>query len=193
MRKEEGYLIMDSVSEALEFMGSSDKDWRLCYEGDIPKESYDWVKREDYPNPDYVPGRKERYAYFSPNFSYQWGDDWGDTMDESSEPLTDPQNGIDNILVVPYAIPYEETIFNNCGSIEDPTFTYDSSRSHLCPMIVNRCEMPWITVMMYPSSSKYRHPYDLRLFPLKAGAYVTDMERWLGDIKTFIENNYIKK
>ena len=34
---------------------------------------------QDYPNPDYIPGKQEYYAYFTPiPLDKQWGDDWDD-------------------------------------------------------------------------------------------------------------------
>ena len=34
---------------------------------------------DDYPNPEYIPGKQEYYAYFTPiPLDEQWGDDWND-------------------------------------------------------------------------------------------------------------------
>ena len=79
------YTRVNDISEIdLEKYGS----FRLCYIDDIEQEVYNpdydpddfrsyrmspWI-----PNPEYVEGKKEKWAFFTPMFERQWGDDWND-------------------------------------------------------------------------------------------------------------------
>lgn len=58
-------------------------DYKLCYVDDIPNsyDTYDDVQKEwiEVPNPEYIEGKQEYYAYFTPiDLDEQWGDDWDD-------------------------------------------------------------------------------------------------------------------
>jgi hypothetical protein len=99
--------ITKTIKEAKKEFKKSDKTYRLCYVDEIPqttfgyrpeiKEKYKFLegltyeqwqevywqypeyRMEDLPNPEYVKGEKEFYAYFTPKPLYeQWGDDWND-------------------------------------------------------------------------------------------------------------------
>lgn len=66
-----------------------------------------------YPNPDYIEGKQEYYAYFTPvSLDKQWGDDWDDTPYEynAEEPYDDYYGDKDErveteIVKVPFYIP----------------------------------------------------------------------------------------
>lgn len=69
---------------------------------------------EDYPNPEYVPGKQEYYAYFTPiSLDKQWGDDWNDSPYEYNAeiPYDDYREGDERVEVeivrVPFYIPYD--------------------------------------------------------------------------------------
>ena len=70
---------------------------------------------QDYPNPDYIPGKQEYYAYFTPiPLDKQWGDDWNDAPYEYNAeiPYDDckDENGerIEiEIVKVPFYVPYD--------------------------------------------------------------------------------------
>ena len=68
----------------------------------------------DYPNPEYIPGKQEYYAYFTPiPLDKQWGDDWNDAPYEYNAEI--PYDDIHEdgkrveveIVRVPFYIDYE--------------------------------------------------------------------------------------
>jgi hypothetical protein len=104
--------------------------YRLCYIDSISETTLDYT-RDDYealgrtsltwgssewgscrlveqPNPEYIEGQQELYAYFTPlPLSKQWGDDWNDAPYECNAGA--PYDHGDNadaveILVVPFAV-----------------------------------------------------------------------------------------
>ena len=69
---------------------------------------------QDYPNPDYIEGKQEWYAYFTPiNLDKQWGDDWNDAPYEHNAeiPYDDYKEGDERVEVeivkVPFYVPYD--------------------------------------------------------------------------------------
>ena len=99
--------ITKTIKEARKEFKKSNKVYKLCYVDSIPrttfgyrpeiKEKYKFLeglsyeeyknvswkypeyRMEDLPNPEYIPGEHELYAYFTPiELSKQWGDDWND-------------------------------------------------------------------------------------------------------------------
>ena len=69
---------------------------------------------QDYPNPDYIEGKQEQYAYFTPiDLDKQWGDDWNDSPYEYNAeiPYDDYRDGAERveveIVMVPFYVPYE--------------------------------------------------------------------------------------
>lgn len=69
---------------------------------------------EYYPNPEYIPGKQEYYAYFTPiPLDKQWGDDWNDAPYEYNAeiPYDDYKEGNERveveIVMVPFYIPYD--------------------------------------------------------------------------------------
>ena len=99
--------ITKTIKEAKKEFKKSNKVYKLCYVDFIPrtifgyrpeiKEKYKFLeglsyeeyknvswkypeyRMEDLPNPEYIPGEHELYAYFTPiELSEQWGDDWDD-------------------------------------------------------------------------------------------------------------------
>ena len=74
---------VSSLSEIdLEKYGS----FRLCYIDRIEEEIYNHPNSSDLrssyqtwiPNPEYIEGEIDHYAFFTPVFDKQWGDDWND-------------------------------------------------------------------------------------------------------------------
>lgn len=74
---------------------------------------------QDYPNPEYIPGKQEYYAYFTPiPLDKQWGDDWNDApyeynaevpYDDYYEDGTDSDKRIEvEIVRVPFYVPYDD-------------------------------------------------------------------------------------
>lgn len=66
------------VAEGYKYSG-----YKLCYIDDIGSEIWGYSKEEDryvdQPNPDFIAGEQEYYAYFTPvSLEEQWGDDWDD-------------------------------------------------------------------------------------------------------------------
>lgn len=99
--------ITKTIKEARKEFKKSNKVYKLCYIDSIPqttfgyrpeiKEKYKFLeglsydeyrnvswkypeyRMEDLPNPDYISGEHEYYAYFTPiELDKQWGDDWND-------------------------------------------------------------------------------------------------------------------
>ena len=99
--------ITKTIKEARKEFKKSNKVYKLCYIDSIPqttfgyrpeiKEKYKFLeglsydeyrnvswkypeyRMEDLPNPDYISGEHEYYAYFTPlDLDEQWGDDWDD-------------------------------------------------------------------------------------------------------------------
>lgn len=70
---------------------------------------------QDYPNPDYIEGKQEYWAYFTPiDLDRQWGDDWDDAPYEyNAETPYDDYYDDDNvrteteIVKVPFYVPYD--------------------------------------------------------------------------------------
>ena len=69
---------------------------------------------QDYPNPEYIEGKQEFYAYFTPiSLDKQWGDDWNDAPYEHNAgvPYDDYYDGDERveteIIVVPFYIPHD--------------------------------------------------------------------------------------
>jgi len=67
-----------------------------------------------YPNPDYIEGKQEYYAFFTPaELDKQWGDDWNDRPYEynAEMPYDDYYEGDTkvelNIIKVPFWVPYD--------------------------------------------------------------------------------------
>ena len=93
--------------------------FRLCYIDDVEQQIYNpdydpddfrsyrtscWI-----PNPEYIEGKKEKWAFFTPMFERQWGDDWNDAPYEHNAgyPYDDYRdesgNNVDyEILMVPF-------------------------------------------------------------------------------------------
>ena len=114
------YIKVKDFSEIdLEKFGS----YRLCYIDHISQEVYndfteDWRYHNGgfsrfIPNPEYIDDVSEMWAFFTPVFEDQWGDDWNDAPYEHNAgwPYSDNYEGKGNredyeyeILQVPFAI-----------------------------------------------------------------------------------------
>ena len=89
---------------------------KLCYIEDI--EPLYWVFSGEEPNPNYIEGKQEYYAYFTPaELEKQWGDDWDDKPYEYNAeiPYDDYYEGnmkVElNIVKVPFWLPYDGVRF----------------------------------------------------------------------------------
>ena len=63
------------------------------------------LKCQEYPNPEFIPGRQTHHAFFTPRLlNVQWGDDWDDRpYDCNAERPDDTINGEEvEILIVPF-------------------------------------------------------------------------------------------
>lgn len=96
------------------------------YSPDFNSEYWSKWKREDYPNPEFIPGKQTHYAYFtSKPIQEQWGDDWDDRpYDCNAEIPYDDENT--EIIVIPFYkpeslyMPHEISSAVNCPySVED--------------------------------------------------------------------------
>jgi len=84
--------ITKTIKEAKKEFKKSNKVYKLCYIDSIPQTTFGYRMEEDLPNPEYIPGEHELYAYFTPiELSKQWGDDFNDAPYEynAGEPYDD--------------------------------------------------------------------------------------------------------
>lgn len=124
--------LVKTVNEILEEGLENYKDFKLCYIDDIEKTISDWDEEskeiinspgfswktyedkwrlhyKDYPNPDYIEEKQEKYAYFT-NGSMEevWGDDWDDPISNSGEPYDiESEDGVRKevtILKIPFSL-----------------------------------------------------------------------------------------
>lgn len=174
--------IIRTIEEILEDTFTDWKDFKLCYVDNIPvmemdytpeskaymksdqyekdKEIYGWrnphIHMEDYPNPNYVEGEKEYYAYFTDlvNFQDQWGDDWDDAPYEHNAgwPYDSERKDEHTILKVPFAVVSE----NNNGSSHWVKFPcdYGAGNSPFSVESINAGAVPWIFISYYSMSGK---------------------------------------
>lgn len=103
---------------ALKTVGSYSPDFNSDY----------WRKlvMQEYPNPEYIPGKQTHYAYFTSNsLENQWGDDWDDRPYDcnAERPYDNEQT---QIIMVPFykpeslMLPHEICGAVNCAySVED--------------------------------------------------------------------------
>lgn len=85
---------------------------KLCYINSIDPTYYGFS--DEVYNPDYIEGKQEYYAYFTPaELEKQWGDDWNDKPYEYNAeiPYDDYYEGDTkvelNIVKVPFWLPYD--------------------------------------------------------------------------------------
>lgn len=174
--------------------------WQLCYISKVPHES-NW----DDDEVKYIKGKQEYIAYFTTKIDEVWGDDWNDSIEESSEPYCDPEDGIDEILMVPFAIPHaplyiddddeRDNIYAYGGDVIDADWTWGGGNTRICPMYINRCRMPWITVCQYPSAKpgEYVGPSKMKIFCLSAGDSPSKMRDTLNNIDKYFNEHYGQK
>lgn len=124
-----------------------------CMSSDDPEFGY-WanpiLKRgadcQDYPNPEYIEGKQEYYAYFTPiSLDKQWGDDWDDTPYEYNAeiPYDDYYDENDErveieIVKVPFYIPYDSG-----WNIRFPK-DWGGDSSFFCVRDINAGAVAWI-------------------------------------------------
>ena len=104
----------------------------------------------NYPSPDYVKGKSEFVAYFTPMpLSEQWGDDWDDAPYEHNAGIpydslykkkgSDGEWETFEILCVRFYVPYDSVIVK--FPLDDTT---DGSNSEWCVKDINGKKVPWI-------------------------------------------------
>lgn len=149
--------ITKTIKEAKKEFKKSNKVYKLCYIDSIPqttfgyrpeiKEKYKFLeglsyeeykavswkypeyRMEDLPNPEYIPGEHEFYAYFTPiELSEQWGDDWDDAPYEHNA-----------------EIPYDDII----------TETYETDGTKITKKIAKKIEHYDIIVIPFVVKSFY--------------------------------------
>ena len=101
---------------------------------------------QDYPNPEYIEGKQEYYAYFTPiSLDEQWGDDWDDAPYEYNAeiPYDDVYDKNDErteieIVRVPFYIPYD-----GGWSVRFPK-DWGGDNSLFCVRDINAGAVAWI-------------------------------------------------
>ena len=101
---------------------------------------------QDYPNPEYIEGKQEYYAYFTPiSLDEQWGDDWDDAPYEYNAeiPYDDVYDENDErteieIVRVPFYIPYD-----GGWSVRFPK-DWGGDNSLFCVRDINAGAVAWI-------------------------------------------------
>ena len=101
---------------------------------------------KDYPNPEYIEGKQEYYAYFTPvPLNKQWGDDWDDAPYEYNAeiPYDDVYDENDErteieIVRVPFYIPYD-----GGWSVRFPK-DWGGDNSPFCVRDINAGAVAWI-------------------------------------------------
>ena len=101
---------------------------------------------KNYPNPEYIEGKQEYYAYFTPvPLNKQWGDDWDDVPYEYNAeiPYDDVYDENDErteieIVRVPFYIPYDDG-----WDIRFPK-DWGGDNSPFCVRDINACAVAWI-------------------------------------------------
>ena len=175
------------------------ESWQLCYMRKIPSEPYGDVEEVKY-----IKDKQEYIAYFTTNIDEVWGDDWNDSIEESSEPYCDPEDGIDEILIVPFAIPHaplytdddeRDNIYAHGGDVIDADWSWGGGNTRICPMYINRCRMPWLRVYQYPAKKpgEYRGPSKMKVFCLSAGDNPSKVRDTLNNIDKYFNDNYGQK
>lgn len=181
-----------------------EEPWQLCYMRKISSETYgDYVYGDDE-EVKYIKDKQEYIAYFTTNIDEVWGDDWNDSIEESSEPYCDPEDGIDEILIVPFAIPHaplytdddeRDNIYTHGGDVIDADWSWGGGNTRICPMYINRCRMPWLTICQYPTKKpgEYRGPSKMKVFCLSAGDNPSKVRDTLNNIDKYFNDNYGQK
>lgn len=191
-----GKYTISSIDEA----ARREESWQLCYVRKVPSETY-----RDDEEVKYIKDKQEYIAYFTTNIDEVWGDDWNDSIEESSEPYCDPEDGIDEILIVPFAIPHaplytddddeRDNIYTHGGDVIDADWSWGGGNTRICPMYINRCRMPWLTVCQYPAKKlgEYRGPSKMKIFCLSAGDNPSKVRDTLNNIDKYFNDNYGRK
>ena len=100
---------------------------------------------QDYPNPEFIPGEQEYYAYFTPiDLSDQWGDDWDDAPYEynagvpsDSEKDKDGEWKEYEIIKVPFYVRFDG------WNVKQPR-DWGGSNSQFCVRDINAGAIAWI-------------------------------------------------
>lgn len=140
----------------------------LCYIDDIPKSYSDWdleskeiikdskfswkdksvtsrLRTTDYPNPDFIEGVQEFYAYFTPlPVNNQWGDDWDDIPYECNAgcPYDHGDNISEKIEIIQIPFYLRKDYF-------DPIVKFPSDYGYNSPFSVENINLgavPWIFI-----------------------------------------------
>lgn len=140
------------------------KDYKLCYIDEISKTitEYDeesikiknspgfsyktdsWKLRVvDVPNPDYIDGKQDHYAYFTPiSLDTQWGDDWDDSPYDCNSGIPYDSSIIDGvrkhieIIQIPFCKKYNFRLTNDLSHRDCPFSVKDINRGVVCWMFL---------------------------------------------------------
>jgi len=130
------------------FLSSNDTEFSIFYNPILKKGS----EMQAYPNPDYIEGKQEFYAYFTPlDLSEQTGDDWNDTPYEynAGEPYDSQYKEKDinghwieyTIIKIPFYVDHDEwdTKFpKDYGTYGNSPFCVDDINAGVVPWIYNK-------------------------------------------------------
>ena len=99
---------------------------------------------KDYPNPDYIPGKQEYYAYFTPiDIDKQWGDDWDDAPYEynAEPPYDDYYEGDTRVEIDIVRVPFN--VYHDGWHVRFPK-DWGGSNSLFCIKDINAGAVAWI-------------------------------------------------
>ena len=142
--------VFDYTPESIEYMNRPEFNW----EEEKKKWGYNspYIRMADYPNPNYIEGEKEYYAYFTEKpIIEQWGDDWDDAPYEHNAGIPYDDEWDNNtkqrihhsILVVPFYVGDTGTYW-----IKFPDY-YGCGNSPWSVQEINHGAVPWIFAMTY--------------------------------------------
>ena len=170
------------------FLNLSDVDlekygsYRLCYIDELSEEVYQPIDENDYSryspwvdNPEYEPGKREFWAYFTPpeKFDEQWGDDWDDAPYEHNAGGPYDEDFIEKEDGTYDRIPYEIVIvgfaFPEFMWVKLPK-DYGCGNSPFCVRDINRGAVAWAYGTL-----------DKATMCIQGGDSLSDFKRKLGD------------
>lgn len=129
------YFETEEYKRNIELYGYSRQDPKIVY--------------KNYPNPEYTPGTKEIYAYFSPvkEMGEVYGDDHDDTPYEHNAGI--PYDTSDNdkeieVLMIPFALPISSFWRGSCEIDMKQPKDYGCGNSPFSAEDINLGAVPWI-------------------------------------------------
>lgn len=188
--------------------------WKLSYVDEIPPEvwkatpeteayqetdeykrnlelyGYSWhdpkVEYRNYPNPEYIPGMREMYAYFSPvsEIGEVIGDDHDDVPYEHNAgiPYDTVGNNDVEVLMIPFSLPLSSFWRGSCEvTLKEPK-DYGNGNSPFSAEDINLGAVPWIFVR----TCKYK--YGNVGIPIMAGISPGDFLEKVREVKNLVES-----